>query len=142
MKKTKSIASTVQRNLERLHTIRESVENNLYPSMATIRKDVGGSSRFYHHLKHSNILIKVNGNYIWNDKIPVSNTLATTLSKQVRADHDKRLEANKEPIVKTLKEDPTRRTSHVVRTATKSDKPTKESRREFSLMWGLIKFNY
>ena len=142
MEKRKSITATSQRNLERLHTIRECVENNLYPSVAELRNDVGGSSRFYYHLKHSNILIKVEGNYIWNDKIPVSNTLALTLSKKVREDHDKRLEVSSEPIVKTLVEKPTRRTSHVVKPTTKKDKPIKESRREFSLLWGLIKINY
>tara|TARA_R110000796_G_scaffold43634_3_gene107160 strand:+ start:6862 stop:7272 length:411 start_codon:yes stop_codon:yes gene_type:complete len=131
-RKSPNIEGAVQKNLEKLHIVKQLVKKELFSSIEEIRKEVGGSYKFYSHLRDSGVITKVNHYFVWNDKIPITYKLALTLSEHTRKTRKLYAERNVEISSKAV----------VNKKVRQPIKPTKGTRREFSLIWGLFKIKY
>jgi len=118
-RKTNNITNTVIRNHKRITKIHELMSSGVN-QISDMKGEVGGSAYLYTVLTSKNVLIKGTTRkegYTWNEKIPVTELLAKTVSDEIRKKHINKLE------VRQLKN-------------------SKVGRKEFSVLWGLIKFNY
>jgi hypothetical protein len=72
--------------LEFLFYLKEKIENENVNSLQKELRTYGVTTRFSGFLLNKNIVIKRNGFYYWNEKIPVSINLVHQFRKDVRKD--------------------------------------------------------
>lgn len=85
-KVTKSQAGPiVRKNYERLKQIKNIVQKGEIRNLKSVKIEAKGSASLYVALMELDILKKVDGKYSWNSKIPISYTLATTVTAKTKS---------------------------------------------------------
>lgn len=129
-------------NEKRLKLIKTRLNKENITSISQV-KSIGGSATFYSALNQSSVLWKdEKGRIHWNDSIPVTLKLATTLTKEARKKNNNTPSRNtKVKNNKTVLIKPKRKTNTILKASNKviENKKTK-SIFEISFGWGLFKY--
>ena len=140
-----------EKNLERLQTIKTMLDEGNTTKMADIRA-IGGGALFYNNLVKTKVLLKKDGVWQWSPSIPISKTLAKTLTditKEMNSQYRKEEGIKVATVKKVYTTEPKiekdfmkkpikRRASKPKRVAEPIESKQTTS---LSLFWGLVKYN-
>jgi len=81
MKKVRQREKTIKNFFDRLNRIQSILTSESHSSLKKVVPRAGGATTIYTILKEKNVIQKKNGEYKWNESIPVSIKLATTIAE-------------------------------------------------------------
>ena len=145
MDKSKEYVNT---NLKRLKQIQNKINTENVTSLAQL-KEVGGAAVLYSLLNSNNIIQKKGDKYIWNPSIPVTHTLASTLTDTLRerAISGKNIGTKTFPKAKVINPKSKVKKDKIVKTISTTYVPKIKEKVHniagfsFSLAWGLLRLD-
>lgn len=148
--KRKMSKVVVNKNLERLNATRSLLASKKVVNYNEIPQAIGGSAALYMIMVKKHIIYKTaDGYWTWYDRVPVTETLAKTLTKEVTKYHARlrskgktkpkvvKSESEKKELKPMLKEPKAKTPKAPVKTKPKSTR----SCFELVILWGLIQIN-